>query len=267
MKSVEFPHLHPTSGKVSRHLAKRYFRTNWNTAAQTAGIAYQEFIHAGLTLLKIDPFDCHLLLLGRAEGCLHHRGRSAAWGEKRELPTPQGLQQQGRELRQQNPECQILEQSKVKTQWKHSRHSPLRSSTAATSKCWANWRKTSRSSWSLPGIITALHTKNPLQIPYKRVILLMYFLKDMSLRPHRLLTWCVCPKCQNKLLFATDTNEIFQIFLCTNCCSHLSSFYAKTWGGFHSSTFSSSSHTASVSRLKTTIPEYLNSNREKNATF
>lgn len=84
----------------------------------------------------------------------------------------------------------------------------------------------------------------------------------MPPRSHRLLT-CVHPKCQNKPLFATDTNEIFQIFLDTNCCSHLSWFYAKTRGRFHSSRFSSSSHTASVSGLKTIAREHLNSSGEK----
>lgn len=61
---------------------KYWILNNWNTAAQTAVIAYQELIHAGLTLLQVDPFDGHLLLLGSTKGRLHHRGRSTPWGEK-----------------------------------------------------------------------------------------------------------------------------------------------------------------------------------------
>lgn len=83
MKSVGPLTLTPPQERLFKALSKHRDYANWNTTPQTILIAYQEFIHARLTLLKIDPFNCHLLLLWSAEGCLHHCSCSTPCGWKR----------------------------------------------------------------------------------------------------------------------------------------------------------------------------------------
>lgn len=67
-------------------------------------------------------------------------------------------------------------------------------------------------------------------------------LKIKALRSQTFNLMCSPKTLKQAPVSATNTNEIFQMFLCTNCCSTLSSFYAETRGRLHSSLFSSSSH-------------------------
>lgn len=180
MKSVEFPHLHLTSRKVLRHLAKRHLRNNCNTAPQTILIAYQEFIHARLTLLKVDPFDRHLLLLRSAESGLDHGSGSAPWGETESY---QHLTHSSREGGR--PDNKILSTAKTAEPGEN----PVKALQALpTVQLPALARPPHPSAGQTEGEQVDLYgpfqgslqlcrpkTLPRLQLPYKRVILLMYF--------------------------------------------------------------------------------------------
>lgn len=49
------------------------------TQPSVVSYAYQELVHAGLTLLQVDPFDGDSLLLGGTVGCLDHGSCSTPW--------------------------------------------------------------------------------------------------------------------------------------------------------------------------------------------